>query len=94
VAISATFDVRLTPRGGADRIDGVGPNGELLVRVAAAPVDGAANRSLLRLIADELGVPPSVVVLESGERSRRKHVLVIGATSEAILAHWPGVAVT
>jgi uncharacterized protein YggU (UPF0235/DUF167 family) len=87
--VSASLDVRLTPRGGADRIDGVGPNGELLARVAAAPTDGAANRSLLRLIADELGVPPSVVVLESGERSRRKHVLIRGVTAAALLARWP-----
>ena len=40
---SVRFVVRLTPRGGADRIDGVGEDGVLRVRVAAAPVDEAAN---------------------------------------------------
>jgi len=85
------FDVRLTPRGGADRIDGAGPNGELLARVAAAPVDGAANRALVRLIAGELGVAPSAVELLSGERGRRKRLQVDGVSSEAIAARWPGV---
>jgi uncharacterized protein YggU (UPF0235/DUF167 family) len=89
--VSASIEVRLTPRGGADRVDGIGPNGELLVRVAAAPVDGAANRSLLRFIAEELDVPPSVVVLESGQRSRRKRVLVRGVTAAALVARWPEV---
>jgi uncharacterized protein YggU (UPF0235/DUF167 family) len=88
---SAQFDVRLTPRGGADRIDGVGPNGELLARVAAAPVDGAANRALIRLIADQLGVAPSAVVLLSGERGRRKRVSVDGVAPETIAGRWPGL---
>jgi uncharacterized protein YggU (UPF0235/DUF167 family) len=87
----ARFDIRLTPRGGADRIDGVGPNGELLARVAAAPVEGAANRALLRLIADELGVPASAVVLMSGDRGRHKRVLISGVTPETIRARWPGI---
>jgi uncharacterized protein YggU (UPF0235/DUF167 family) len=86
------FGVRLTPRGGVDRVDGVGPSGELLVRVAAAPVDGAANRALLRLIADELGVPSSMVVLESGDRGRHKRIGVVGQAPGRLRARWPGIA--
>ncbi|MGZ6270794.1 MAG: DUF167 domain-containing protein [Candidatus Limnocylindrales bacterium] len=51
--MSVRFAVRLTPRAGADRVDGVGPEGQLLVRVRAAPAEGAANRALLRVLADE-----------------------------------------
>jgi uncharacterized protein YggU (UPF0235/DUF167 family) len=85
------FAVRLTPRGGSDRIDGVGEDGTLRARVAAAPVDDAANRSLIRLLADELGLPPSTVRIVSGAASRRKTVVVEGIAAAAVLARWPGL---
>ena len=85
------FAVRLTPRGGSDRIDGVGDDGTLRVRVAAAPVDDAANRSLVRLLGHELGLPPSTVRIVSGAASRRKTVVVEGVTAAAVLARWPGL---
>jgi hypothetical protein len=84
------FAVRLTPRGGADRVDGV-VDGGLRVRVAAPPVDEAANRSLVRLLARELGVPPSAVRIATGATGRRKTIAVEGVPAEAILARWPGL---
>src|SRR5664279_4393927 len=40
---SVRFAVRLMPRGGADRVDGVSEEGVLQARVAAPAVGGAAN---------------------------------------------------
>ena len=68
------FAVRLTPRGGADRVDGVGEDGALRVRVAAPPVEGAANEALCRLLARELGVAPGAVRIVAGASGRRKLV--------------------
>ena len=56
----ARIDVRVTPRGGRDTIVGW-REGALAVRIAAAPVEGAANASLLKMIARRLSVPPSSV---------------------------------
>ncbi len=84
------FQVRLTPRGGADRVDAV-VDGVLRVRVAAPPVDGAANAALLRLLADELGVPRGAVRLRSGEAGRVKLVEVDGVAPEALARRWPGL---
>lgn len=84
------FAVRLTPRGGADRVEGVA-GGILRVRVAAPPVDDAANRSLERLLARELGVPPSAVRIVAGATARRKTIAVEGVPAGAILARWPGI---
>jgi len=89
--VDLRFAVRLTPRGGGDRIDGVGEDGTLRARVAAPPVDDAANRALVRLLADELGCPPSAVRIVSGSSSRRKMVAVEGIGAAAVLARWPGL---
>lgn len=76
------------PRGGADRIDGV-VAGELRCRVAAPAVGGAANEALIRLVARELGVPPSVIDLVAGAKTRRKILGVPARTRTAIATRWP-----
>ena len=85
------FAVRLTPRGGADRVDGVSEDGILVVRVAAAPVGGGANTALLRLLAEELGVSRGSVRLVAGATGRRKLVAAEGIDAETVLALWPGL---
>jgi uncharacterized protein (TIGR00251 family) len=89
--VTARLSVHLTPRGGADRIDGV-RDGTLRVRVAAPPVDGAANEALVRLIAAELDVPRGAVRLVAGATARTKVVEINGVDEEAIRRRWPGLA--
>jgi uncharacterized protein YggU (UPF0235/DUF167 family) len=86
------FAVRLTPRGGADRIDGV-EGGVLRARVAAAPADGAANAALVRLLAAELGLARSAVRIVSGATSRTKVVAVAGVEARWISDRWPDLGV-
>jgi hypothetical protein len=76
-----TLAVRLTPRGGRDAIGGAGVHGGeavLNVRVASAPVGGAANRALCRLIAASLGVPAGAVTIVAGDKGRLKRLAVAG----------------
>ena len=80
------MEVRLTPRAGLDRLDPPGPGGELRARVRAAPVDGAANEALLRLLADSLGLPRSALRLVAGAQSRRKLVEVDGLARSDVQA--------
>jgi uncharacterized protein len=84
--------VRLTPRGGRDQIEGAGADGELRVRVRAAPVEGAANEALCRLLARELHVPRSGVALERGASARTKRIRIDGVAAAAARERWPGVA--
>jgi uncharacterized protein len=88
---SIRFTVRLTPRGGSDRIDGVSDEGVLLARVAAPPVEGAANEALVKLIARELDVAPSSVRIVSGATGRFKQVAVSGVEPEVLARRWPGL---
>ena len=71
------FSVRVVPR--ASRSGIVGEQGGLLrVRIAAPPVDGAANEELLRVLAKELGVSRHAVNIISGHSSRLKKISIEG----------------
>jgi len=86
------FAVRLTPRSGDNRVDGV-VDGELRARVTAPAVEGAANNALVRLLADELGVARRDVRIVAGGSSRRKLVVVDGMGADELVARWPGLRV-
>lgn len=90
--VAVRFGIRLTPRAGRDTVDGPDADGRLRVRVAAPPVDGAANLALIRLLAAELEVARSNVTIETGEGSRLKRVLVQDIYVADVVARWPGIA--
>jgi len=81
-ATGLRLTVRLTPRGGRDALGGlreiepVGP--VLLARVASPPLEGAANKALVKLIAKALGVPKSAVAIAAGETARIKTLEIAG----------------
>lgn len=75
--------VRLTPRGGRDAAEGWARDEKgqpyLKARVAAPPVDGAANDALVTLIAKALKVARGSVRIVSGDQSRVKILEIDGA---------------
>jgi hypothetical protein len=83
--------VRLTPRAGRDALGGlreIEPEQPLLLaRVAAPPLEGAANAALVKLMAKALGVSKSAVTIAAGETSRIKALDIAGdaAALEAAL---------
>jgi hypothetical protein len=73
------FKVRVVPR--ASRSEIVGEhNGALRIRIAAPPVDGAANEELMRTLARALRIRLNAVEITSGQASKTKQVRVTGAT--------------
>jgi len=61
--------VRVQPKARANAV--VGWRGETLrVSVTAAPEDGKANRAVIVLLADSLGIAPSSISLVRGASSR------------------------
>ncbi len=63
----------------ASRTEATGLHGDALrIRLAAPPVDGAANRELVTWLARRLRVPKSAIRVERGETGRRKLVSVRG----------------
>ena len=78
-----TIPVRVAPRAGRTALDGV-VEGALRVRLAAPPVEGAANRALVEFLANLLGVPKRDVALVRGERGRQKLVQVRGLDADQV----------
>ncbi len=70
--------VKVQPR--ASRTEVVGVLGtELKIKVAAPPVDDAANTALTRFLAEVAGLSRSAVVIIRGHTSTHKQVLLRGA---------------
>ena len=75
--------VRVVPRAARAGLAGIREDA-LLVRLNAAPVEGAANAELIEVLADALGVPRRAVSIAVGERSRRKTVLIRGLSADEV----------
>ncbi|PZU11801.1 DUF167 domain-containing protein [Sphingomonas sp.] len=77
--------VRVTPKASRSAVAGIiaGTDGRSLlsVRIAAPPVDGAANAELIRILARQLGLRRSDVIIASGETGRVKLVRLTGEPS-------------
>lgn len=69
------LEIRLQPRAGGNEIIGVS-NARLRIRVSAAPVDNAANRQMVAMLAKEFGVAKSRVRLLAGAAKRDKRVAI------------------
>ena len=65
----------LQPRASRNEMTGE-HDGALRIRIKAPPVDGEANRELLRFLAKQFDVARAQVILERGESSRRKTVRI------------------
>jgi uncharacterized protein (TIGR00251 family) len=77
------FSVRVQPRAGRSGV--VGIHGDALkVRVAAPPVDGAANAALVEFFAEIFAVARRDVRIVAGETSRSKIVEIDGITERAV----------
>ena len=82
---TVTFKVQVVPR--ASRSEIVGEHaGVLRVRIAAPPVDGAANEELVRLLARALGVSTRALTITRGNTSKLKVIRAKGVSPEALAA--------
>jgi uncharacterized protein (TIGR00251 family) len=82
---SVRISVYVQPR--ASKTGVVGMHGDAWkIRVAAPPVDNAANTALTDFIAAKLGIPKRTVRIVAGGTGRRKIVEIVGVSLEAVAA--------
>jgi uncharacterized protein (TIGR00251 family) len=77
------ISVHVVPR--ARRTEVTGVHGDAIrIRLAAPPVDGAANAELVRFLAERLGVARADVEIKSGAGARRKLVEIAGRSPDDV----------
>ena len=75
--LAGAIELRLHVQPGARRTEVAGLHGDALkVHVAAAPVDGCANETLLRFLATSFGVPLKQIAIVRGAKARNKTVRI------------------
>ena len=79
------ISVYVPPRASKTAIAGL-HDGAIKIRLAAPPVDGAANAALIEFIAERLGVARSRVRLVSGASARRKIIEIEGVDEASVAA--------
>jgi uncharacterized protein (TIGR00251 family) len=78
------IDIHVQPR--AKTTEVVGWHGDAIkIRVAALPVDSAANEALVRFLAERLKVPRAAVTVVGGATGRRKRVAIEGMERDTVL---------
>jgi uncharacterized protein len=76
---SVEFRIRVSPRASKSGIVGEF-DGDLKVRIAAPPVDGAANEEVVRLIAKAFERSRADVAIVAGHASKTKRIRVSGGS--------------
>ena len=72
---------------GSSRTECVGIHGDAVkIRLAARPIDGAANDELIRFIADRCAVPRANIQIYAGAEVRRKRLCVKEISARVLLA--------
>jgi uncharacterized protein (TIGR00251 family) len=75
------LEVRASTRGSRSEIQGF-VDGQLRIKVTAAPVDGKANAEIIRLLSREFHAPRSQISLVRGATSRNKLFRIRGARNK------------
>ena len=76
--------VRAVPGAAKNEIQGL-YDGALKIRLTTAPVDGKANRALIRFLSQILHIPKTHMALMQGKTSRRKTLRIYNLTKKQFL---------
>ena len=75
--------LRVIPRASRTEICGL-HEGAVKIRLQAPPVDGKANKALVKMLSKRLKVPAGSIDILSGETGRNKRLLIHGAKADVV----------
>jgi hypothetical protein len=73
------ISVRVLPRSSTNAVIPLGP-GSYRVKLTSPPIEGAANKQLVEVLAERLSVAPGKIEIISGSHSRLKRIKLHGIT--------------
>jgi len=77
------FKIKVIPKSSKNEIL-AGPDGLLKIKVTAAPVKGAANEAVIKLLAKKLGLKKAQIAIVSGQTSKIKTIEVEGVNQDEL----------
>ncbi len=81
---SAAITVRVTPRTAKNEIHDILDDGTVKIRLTAPPVEGKANKELIKFLSSVLDIPPSSIEILAGQTSHDKLVSILNLRSEEV----------
>lgn len=82
--IGSAMAVHVTPRSRKNELTAISSDGTLRVRLTAPPVEGAANKALLDLLANILGVRSNTLEIIAGEKGKDKIISVVDLDAHTV----------
>ena len=76
--------VRISPRASKNEISEILEEGIVKIRLNASPVEGQANKALIKFLSSVLDVPQSKIEIISGQKNRDKLVTIDGLPPETV----------
>jgi len=84
-AVKNDIKIKVLPRSSGNRI--ISREGDVFkVKVTSPPVEGMANKALIKLLAKRLGLPKGNIEIIAGKRSRLKSIRIHGLSLEDIIS--------
>jgi uncharacterized protein len=82
---SCTLLIKVIPNASRSSIE-VTPDGLIRIKITTPPVEGRANKAVIKLLAKALGLPPSALHITRGESSREKLIEIKGLDEPSVRA--------
>ena len=83
--VSTTLECKIHPNAKKDCIDGIKEN-RLCVRLSAPPIEGKANKALIKFLSKHLHIAKSKISITQGEKGRIKVLCLDGISAEEVLS--------